>query len=316
MKKDTFSRFLQDPDFTRYTTVPAVQFLVDTDYPLLFFACLIKKLRTLIHVQIVGIDLQNVTRAQLLSQLETSFLGQRMLYWFKHSADVPNREREFWHEYIRTYNGPHCIWMCTPKKTAAIRNGVQVDIPSAVVHDDIIHMYTLFENKDSSQIVPTLRVQRMQLSVDTACLFLRYVSLLGIGSASLVQSLLERIVPPEQSLFNLSSAIFARKPQHLYAVWKELYQSYSPQFWCSYFSEVIWRAAQYVRYAHAGDMVAARAIAYRLPFSFTRSDWRYYSYGTLTKAHKLLCTIDFRLKNGGSYELFDLFLIHFMCGDI
>ena len=58
---------------------------------------------------------------------------------------------------------------------------------------------------------------------------------------------------------------------------------------------------------------AASAYGKRLPFSFIQRDWqRYASTKELMNAHASLYQLDYTMKNGGSFELIELFFLQFM----
>jgi hypothetical protein len=134
---------------------------------------------------------------------------------------------------------------------------------------------------------------------------------MGPESDEFFAQMLRQLLPPETSLFALSGAFLSKKSAHFYSLWKQVGPRYSEQFWCSFFADLVWRSAHYIRLAQENNMVAARAMTYGLPFSFTKTDWRTISQAELIAAHQAIYTADFALKNGGGHVALDLFFSSF-----
>lgn len=149
------------------------------------------------------------------------------------------------------------------------------------------------------------------ISLDTACLVLQYVQVLGSAQRDFMNEWLDALIVPQQSLFLLSQYFFARQPTSFFVQWSKLVDAYSPQFWCVFWSEQLWRAYHYVYLTRQGNISTAREAGFRLPFSFLRKDWRTLPLNNIKKAHERMYEIDFSLKNGGDSGVFDLFYSQF-----
>ena len=59
------------------------------------------------------------------------------------------------------------------------------------------------------------------------------------------------------------------------------------------------------------NIIDARKMSYRLPFSFIQKDWKNTSLNELSSLHSMIYDIEWRIKNGGSEEHFDLLFYTF-----
>jgi hypothetical protein len=152
------------------------------------------------------------------------------------------------------------------------------------------------------------------MSVDAACLLIRYGMLLGSSVDQFLSQWLPQLISPEQSLFIVSQLLFAKDAKAFFHYWTSIKSEYPDIFWTVYFSEQMWRAAQFVEAATKKSDV--KALSFRLPFSFIKKDWQKTSVLELSKAHQALYEVDHALKNGhGTYSL-DLFCLQFLNGQL
>lgn len=89
---------------------------------------------------------------------------------------------------------------------------------------------------------------------------------------------------------------------------------YPAQFWIAFWSEQLVKAYGFVLYSQQKNYSAAKKISYRLPFSFTKTDWKKIDQHELVRAHHFLYFYDFHIKNGGTDRMFDLFYSNFFTG--
>jgi len=285
------------------------------DYSLLFFSRVVDHLKKKKAVSIQAVDLQHNDKQQVIGQLETAFLGATTCYWLKDLSVLPIKEQAFWYEYCTHYKGPNQLLFFTQKDKVKHTYCSAVELPAAVDERLIMQLAAFFDVKlsPSNRLFMTklFAGQSKGIPFDTAYLMLEYMQLIGADSNQFFAQILHKIMPVESSLFVLSSAFMAKKSTAFFTQWRQLYLSYSEQFWCSFFSDLVWRSAEYVRLAHNNDMIGARKVAYRLPFSFIKSDWRKLTHKELTAAHAFIYDADSRFKNGGGYAAFDLFFSSF-----
>lgn len=139
------------------------------------------------------------------------------------------------------------------------------------------------------------------LSLEQAVRLTDYALVLGARhQEAFVSNWLHIIAKPESSLFQLSSALFARDTRSFWTQWKQITPDYEFPFWLSYFSDQFFRAYFFLVYRQEGNLELAKKISYRLPFSFIQRDFRKHTPAQLLAAHTRLCELDHHLKTGGS----------------
>jgi len=285
------------------------------EYPLLFINRFLDFVQKKVLMRKIGIDLQDAEPSHVVAQLEMSFLGQAHLYWLGDLSDLSVKAYEHWLTYLISYKGPHKLVFFT-KKDFKDDVVTLIDLPQKVDRGNYKSMILpLWPIKDHECILMTLDYVFKQvgaLSLDQAIRLTDYALVLGAGRRVFVDSWIDALVQPESSLFNLSGALFAGDKKGFLEQWKRLKTEYEFPFWMAYFSEQFFRATYYVSYKKQNDLLQAKKIGFRLPFSFLQKDWKRWEMSLLQKAHQRVCDLDFQLKNGGSLatleSLFTLFL--------
>jgi len=315
-KQLTFVDFINKPK-QELESIPVVCFTSSAGYPLLFFSRAIRHLKTSQTMQIQAINCIGTNRQQVIGQLETSFLGATTLYWLRDLSALNAREQTFWYEYCARYAGPNGIWFFAQGNKQKYIYSATISIPEVIDKSLFIALSSFFDialSVRNKQFIIQLFKERSTFDLDTACLLLEYMQLVGVDNKAFFTNTLSSLAPSDESLFALSTAFLAKKSASFYPQWQQLGSQYSEQFWCSFFSDLLWRGAQYIRLARENDMIAARKIAYRLPFSFIKYDWRKLSQQEMVAAHAFIYDADFRFKNSGGYAAFDLFFSTFFLG--
>lgn len=149
------------------------------------------------------------------------------------------------------------------------------------------------------------------LDLDRACLLLEYLQVMGGQSKEFFEHWLHQLVVPQSSLFRLSQYFFARQRTSFLKYWHAVKDEYPEQFWISYWSDQVWRAAFYCKYMQDRKLADAKKIGYRLPFSFLQKDYRTITFNELLEIHESLYTLDYNLKHGGSPAGLDVVLTSF-----
>jgi hypothetical protein len=89
-------------------------------------------------------------------------------------------------------------------------------------------------------------------------------------------------------------------------MWVTIKDTYPLQFWIVFWSEQVFRAYHFIGYKKSKQLLHAKKIAYRLPYSFIQKDWMNLSLDSLQQIHHMMYELDFRYKNGAS----ELYLDH------
>lgn len=326
----------------------SVYALVDQAYSYLFFAWLKQALK-LAGVNFTSLDLMSIDLAGIKSSLSMSLLGQNMFYWLGDITVLPTKKRLELLQYLSLYTGPHrVVFFSAPEDLVTInkpssprltlgvsgfrneqaigsvvidRNGVgdnlelinleQVEL-SGVGLAKLAELYSQTYNlKLAPVFLSKLTKLKTKLTLDQYCLLLHYMTAFGDRCELFFEQWLSKIVVLEQTLFDLSTQFFARKPEKFFLSWEKFGTDYTAQFWTAYWSEQLFRAYYFVQLQQAGDLGAAKRIAYRLPFSFTQTDWRKFSTPELYQAHNFIRSADFELKSGSTEILLELFYLKF-----
>lgn len=315
-----FLHFLNQTSHSNFfNTKPLILFQGSGDYPLLFFSFLIKKLKSQ-KIITETINLSQEDSATVKARLETSFLGLPVFYWLRNVTDLPAQKRVHWLDYIQQYNGSNTI-ACFIDKTQPLQlsnKELVITMPSKVDQALFIALMKFFDrplSKRNMQIITTLYKRNEALTLDSACILMYYLTMVGASINHFMNDWLDALVVPEKSLFLLSQYFFAKDSQQFFKRWSTIVHDYMPAFWSSFWSEQIWRACNFVKLTRNKKNAEAKNIGFRLPFAFLRRDWQQYTCTELSNAHQFIYAMDFRLKNGGIPFSFDLFYAKFFLNE-
>jgi len=283
------------------------------EYPLLFLKKLREHLQEQTKLKTVSIDMNETELAQIRSQLEMSFLGQKNLYWLGDLSTLSLKNYGHWISYLSSYHGPHDVLFFTTK---TVKNEVElILVPEQInlmLFKQLLSLWPADEHERILYLAEQIFREIKTLSLDQAVRIADYALVVGAGRSMFMASWLESIIKPESSLFKLSGALFAGDKKGFLELWQRLQTEYEFPFWLTYFSEQFFRAYYYVSCKKEHNHVAAKQIGFRLPFSFLQRDWKRWEDTQLQKAHQRVSDLDFQLKNGGSKlildSLFTLFL--------
>lgn len=287
-------------------------------YPLLFISLLCSQINRMQELPILYIDVHNQDFNAIQAQLETSFLGQKTIYWLKNSHELDEKKRKQLLSYLTHYAGPNIVGIFLPLEAPILAGAQEVIIEPLIDQKTFIDI-ALFFGKEmhiaSNPLMTRVYKQNQTIPLDTVCLLMHYAKVLGSNTDYFISTWLEKIISPQKSLFTLSTYFFAKKAQPFFVEWKKINAEYSEQFWVAFWSEQLWRAYHYIDYSRAKQSALAKKIGYRLPFTFMSRDWQQFKSIELSKAHQYIYEIDSSLKNGGNPVGLDLFYSKFFVGE-
>lgn len=304
------------PDF------PGVSVIVcesDT-YPASFLSQIITSLKS--RTLCGSLDTETHKIPDIKAQLETSFLGSRMLYWVRNTHQLDAATKKAWHAYVARYEGPHCILYWSGPESR-VKGSAKTELPAGHLCVEIaqyvdIKTYSVL----SAYFYPEAQLDQAfarrvfdesgKITVDEACLLLAYQNVVGRKSDAFFGTWLSRIIVPEKSLFTLSQHLFARQQRQFLQQWKAVKDDFPDEFWVAYWSEQLWQATLFVMRARTQGYDAAKKSAYRLPFSFMNKDWQKHTQESLTWAHQFLCKLDYNLKNSAGTHGIELWYYKFL----
>lgn len=284
-------------------------------YPLLFFSVLTSHLKKN-NLMVQAIDFVDETDAAIYAKLQTSFLGQKIVYLLQNLQELDDKKLRSWLGYLQLYQGPNTLICYVHADWPIQLNNEHLEVMVSDVVDQKITMQlmTVFGSgvsANSTAVLARLFKDHEAIPLDIACLFMHYALLLGSSADYFVQHWLHKIVLPEKSLFTLSSHFFAKKSQPFFKLWSKIGDDYSQVFWASFWSEQLWRAHYYVELNNKKQMAEAKKIGMRLPFTFLQRDWQQCTQVELRQAHNYIYGLDYAYKNGQASFSLDLFYSKF-----
>jgi hypothetical protein len=298
-----------------FTSTPATKSVQET-YPLLFFSLLYNAIKSKSE-QLISINMLDVEPDSLTSQLSISFLGSRAVYWLRAFHDLDAKKKQTWLKHIHSYTGPHQLILFNESvdwKDSEARS--VIELPAMVDSKQYAQLQTFFKpDLKTSKFVTALFANRPAMSLDIACLMLEYQAVSGAGTDEFMHQWLDKIVVSEASLFTLSQHFFAKSAKSFFQLWSKIGPEYPDVFWVSFWSEQLWRAHYFVKLCKEKDMVQAKKIAFRLPFSVIQRDWRKLDLDELRNAHQALYEFDFNLKHGATSDSLELIFHKFLLGE-
>lgn len=266
--------------------------------PVIFISQIIATARA--HGSMIeSIDVANVPIAHIIAQLQTSFLGMGLIYYLRNCHELDKKNRQSLFEFLAVYQGPHQIVVCALNEDAIrLNKHYLVEVPDAMSAATIFALSNFFKKKSNPQVqkfIQSLCTSYTTITLDQACMIIFYMQV--IGKFDECANLFEKILQSERSLFSLSQYFFAKDAPAFFKRWAVIEAEYPMTFWCTYWSEQLWRA-YYVRYYLDHQQVQqAKSIGYRLPFSYLQKDWKKSSLQELKNAHQSIYELDLAYKN-------------------
>lgn len=297
--------------------LPSIVCFTGQSYPVLFLSQLRSYLRIKKNYSIVTLS---PTDENLHINLHMSLMTDAHLYWLSSMEELSKKEQKEFCTFLGTYNGPHRIVLFIPEELSNYCNARWTTIKIPEFCDKPLFLaladwYTAEgKNKLEMAFCTALFKQRNKFSLDDACLFMYYQSVIGKNVSLFVSQWLPQLINPSTSLFTLSQSLFSQDAIAFWKQWQLVALQFSPQFWIAFWSEQLWRASSFIVLQKNNQNREAKAMSARLPFSFVQRDWRHYAAHELKNAHDYIYALDYNLKHGATDYGFDLFYAKFFLG--
>jgi hypothetical protein len=139
-------------------------------------------------------------------------------------------------------------------------------------------------------------------------LFFNILDSLELIHSKNLAALLEYLAPSlpfNAELSQLSQTFFKRDPI-FFKNWQNLSNEYPPIFWLAFWSDQWWRAFHVVTFAFQKNIVLAKKMGFKLPYSFITKEWQTYQPEYFQTLLAKLYTVDYSIKQGHSFCFFDL----------
>jgi hypothetical protein len=289
-------------------------------YPFIFFAQIFKRLRS-VYANFMVISLAENSLADVYRMLSTSFLGATFIFWLKDCSALSDEHKKELYSYIAEYEGPHTALLFIPSEIVLQHAwraiAFLVTLPEHIDYDTArCCMTALYGDGGAGQKQKVLRFiegQRQPVPFEAFFMVIEYCSVTNVTSNAEMRQIITLISMHHHSLFSLSQYFFEKKMQPLLTEWVAVESEYDPVFWPAFWSDQCLRAIEYIIAARSGmNAVELKTKSTRLPFSFTKTQWRLYAVDELRRAHGHLYDLDVRLKNGSNPWIIEQFYTEFV----
>lgn len=277
-----------------------VVFFTAHQYPVLFCSEFLHHLKSVSPQTVTTFSMQTFDWQQFESMLRTSFLGQLQTIWLGDLSLLSAVQRKKVIQFLSEYNGPHKVMCFASQKELLAGTSAFIDLDEPLQKADLDTVFQYFYGTDAESFIKMVKQNYKTMSLDRVLLLAHYSSVLGGKTERFMQQWYEKIILPEESLFTLTQAFFARKRDLFFRSWIGLQDAYAGPFWTTFWSEQLWRAYHVVNFMKSNQLTQAKQMSYRLPFSFMQRDWKTVNVQELQRAHHFLYTVDRAVKLGGS----------------
>lgn len=285
-------------------------------YPALFISSLIIDLRNLkIWSFLEIIDMNSTALDQLFFKVETTFLGNEGCYWIKNVDQLKQKEKTIFLNYLSGYQGKNTIIVWIKNEVPdSLKNKrtMLLAIPEWCDKESFVLWTSALSDKKIAQSLVAMIFQKQQrLHFDTVAVLAHCFTIMDVALLSQFNHYIDQLLLADQSLFVLSDYFFRKKTNLFYQEWMRISSYYPDVFWLSYWSEQIWKAYYSMYYMQHNNIVQAKKMAFRLPFSFLQTTWKQCDSVELCNAYNYLYVLECSLKNGNSAVGLDLFYSNF-----
>lgn len=299
--------------FLSFSTV-SVGIITATDYQPLFCHAFMDVLQKNAGLEKTTLLIDDGQWASFESTLKTTFLGQKKLYWLGSTQDYDAVAKKKLAALLSQYQGPHQVCLFVPEKDRSLFSS---DTAVVVALDQLtdaekISLRSYTYGVQTVALTKTKSTTKLTLTLDQEHIMHGYATVCGKNSQQFMNSWYDKIIQPEESLFTLAQAFFARVPEQFFPLWNRVKNDYAGVFWVAFWSDQIWRAHYVIKLRHEQKLSQAQQLSFRLPFSFLQKDWRSFDIKELQHAHQALYDIDYALKNGASEECINVFCTAFV----
>lgn len=290
----------------------AVTCFTGSIYPYQFISKCLKSLIAEKYISIPRsrIQLNNQDAKSILPQLQQTILGQSSFFWLGDiDENFPTKQSTLLIETLSKYNGDNRIALFA-KEVPAKTLIATLPLPNEITLDDCIVLIKSFYPKMLNNEPKLLAIEQLFRQNKTLPLNLLFNILdsLELVHSKNLGALLDYLTPSlpfNAELSQLSQAFFKRDPS-FFKTWQQLTNEYPPVFWLAFWGDQWWRAFHVVTFALQKNIVLAKKMGFKLPYSFITKEWQTYQPGYFQHLLAQLYTIDYNVKQGSSFCFFDL----------
>lgn len=274
-------------------------------YPATFYQYLVRYVAGRLQKSLYCLAADSVE--EVIASLSVSFLGQSLFYFIPDVSVFSAASRKKLEFFLSTYSGEHCVFLSSSERSWEPGAAFQmINIPEKL---DIALANRLVRSF-FPQVTEIALFEKPVLTADFIQFALAFL-IKGSIEPRFFQQYCTRVGSQDHSIFLLAQFWLAKRATEFGQLWVQMVGDYPTEYWVSFYSDLLWQALYCVQNQ---GVALDRALSNRLPFSFSRSDWRVYSVREIAAAHAYLYNFDWQNKNGCSAPYLDLFLIRFLSG--
>jgi len=291
-------------------------------YPLAFFSLLFGQLKKLevLPCPYQRIFVQETELSGLQAALAQSILGMQSFFWLADIEEVKGTKAlQQFNSFLASYKGPNHVayFIQNDAVPTGKTSATKIEIPAMASFEDTCALADFFGfafDVKKKNFLKKLFYNNVQCPLDTCCMLVHYLQLLGSKSLDEAQSFFAVFTETDPSLFQLGEHFFAKNAKAFFQLWQTISKTYPDIFWIVFFSEQLWRAIHTVTFLQKKDFVAAKKMSYRLPSRFLHKDWQQANVQELIYAYEFLYLMDYALKTGSIFCACELFFMKYFSG--
>jgi hypothetical protein len=252
---------------------------------------------------------------ELQHMTSMSFLGSYSLFYIKNVESLSDKKRTQFISFLSAYAGQHVLLLFVSSDFPQFSEQT-LELNEFFSLDQLKELVCLFENDTTAQMRKigfySALSRQFQFTPDMFAKLWCYAGLVGARVEQFSATILPYLVTEDYTLFELSTAFFARDAKKFMKMFDLLNKEFQAPFWVAYFSEQLFRAFWYIYFKKNNKLVDAQKIAYRLPYSFVQKDWKLHNCKALATLHDKLYRFDCDFKHGGFQENLSCILLEYL----
>jgi hypothetical protein len=306
-------------DAEYWRTVP-VTYFVSPSYPYQFMRKVLLKLEQeqCIPVPRSRVQLSTQDAKALLPLLQQTVLGQANFFWLGDVDDsFATKQRDLLLAGLDGYAGENRIALFV-QEVPAKSTVKTIQLPLEITATDAVSLLQLFNPKilDNSPKLSAVEALfshgQQHLPLNLFMTIIDSLELMQVKNLEQFVRYVTPMLPLNAELSSLSQAFFKRD-RSFFTTWSHLSAEYPPVFWLAFWQDQWWRAFHLITFANKKNIVLAKKMGFKLPYSFVTREWQQYSATYFQKLLAQLYAIDYNIKRGHSFCFFDfLYAQHFV----
>lgn len=315
----SIEQLLQNITTPTYWQKTPVTCFVANSYPYLFVRKLLAKLEADNSFSLPRSRIQLSTQdpKSLLPLLQQTVLGQASFFWLGDVEDgFTTKNRDVLLNGLSGYTGENRIAFFVQEVPSKISLHT-IQLPMEISATDGVALINTFAPKILSSpqklnCINNLFKQNKTLSLNLFMTILDSLELIHTKNLDAFIGYLAPMLPINAELSNLSQAFFKRDTS-FFKTWSTLSEEYPPVFWLAFWGDQWWRAFHVITLAQQKNIILAKKMGFKLPYSFIATGWQNYQPVYFQNLLAQLYTIDYNIKRGHSFCFFDfLYAQHFV----